>query len=277
MPELRPATPQKAGQTVESAKTEFLTLASHQLRTPVSAIKWYSELLLAGDAGPLDNQQREYIQQIYGSTARLNSIIDAMLLTANLDLGHLTVRPEPTDLALLCKVVLIDMLHIQSSPKKLDIQEDYHPNLPKIALDPQLTKTILRTVVGNAIKYTPAGGKIRISIQPDPQKLSTSSQGSLRIQVSDTGYGIPEGQQKDIFVKLFRAANIKEKDTDGTGLGLYVTKALLQQVGGRISFSSKENEGSTFMILLPVEGMAAREDANSKTPRTSGRGKEAHS
>lgn len=255
-------------QAVDHAKTEFITLASHQLRTPISAIKWYGELLLSGDAGNLSAQQREYIQQMCGSNFRLTAILDAMLLASNLDLGKITVRPEPTDLAELTKLLLIDLLHMQPTLKKLKIHEAYSPGIPALPLDPELTKTILRNVLGNALKYTPEGGKISVSIRPDTEKLSSASRGSIRITVTDTGYGIPGNQQKNIFVKLFRAANIKEKDTDGTGLGLYVTKELLEKVGGKISFVSKEGEGSTFVILLPVEGMSpSPEPTAPKTPK----------
>lgn len=251
-------------QAVERTKTEFVTLASHQLRTPVSAIKWYAELLLSGDAGKLSSSQRDYIQQIYSSNFRLSSIIDAMLLTSDLELGNLAVRPEPVNLAQLTNLLLIDLLHMQPSKKRLRITETYSPALPSLMLDQGLIKTIMRAVLGNAIKYTPEGGKIAIAIKPDAGKLSYASKGSVRITIADTGYGIPRNQQKNIFVKLFRAANIKEKDTDGTGLGLYVSKAILEQVGGKISFSSKEGKGSTFVILLPVEGMSQYEGRMAK-------------
>jgi PAS domain S-box-containing protein len=247
---------------IEHAKSEFVTLASHQLRTPISAIKWYSELLLTGDAGKLSDEQREYIQQVYGSNLRLAAIVDAMLTVSALELGSVTVRPELSNITALCRLQLADVLHMQPAKKELHITENYSEKLPKIPLDQAITKLILRSVLSNAIKYTPKGGNIDISVQPTTEKLSANSRGSVRITVKDTGYGIPQNQQKNIFVKLFRAANIKEKDTDGTGLGLYITKGLLEQVGGRISFTSREGAGSTFEILLPLEGMQPRSGAD---------------
>jgi signal transduction histidine kinase len=105
----------------------------------------------------------------------------------------------------------------------------------------------MRNLISNAIKYTPNGGKIEIAASHDEK--------FVRIAVSDNGYGIPKNEQNKIFAKLFRASNIKIKDTDGTGLGLFIVKAILEQVGGQITFESEENEGSTFTVLLPAAGM----------------------
>lgn len=254
---------------VEHAKSEFVTLASHQLRTPMSAIQWYSEMLLSGDTGKLSSEQRGHVQEIYTSNLRLKAIVDAMLMVSTLELGHLPIRPEPTDITEVSKQVLADELHNQPNVKDLQITEDYAAHLPRIPLDPLAIKTILRNVLSNAIKYTPPGGGITITIKRSDEKLSPSSTGSVMIAVKDTGYGIPIHEQKNIFVKLFRAGNIKEKDTDGTGLGLYIIKELIEQVGGRISFVSRQGKGSTFTILLPIEGMQAS-DATTNKPSKHG-------
>lgn len=243
---------------VEHAKSEFVTLASHQLRTPMSAIQWYAEMLLSGDAGKLTDEQHQHIQQIYTSNQRLNAIVDSMLMVSTLELGRLVIQPEPTDLVALAKKILSDELHLQPKYRELSIGEDYSAQLPKLPLDPVAIKTILRNVLSNAIKYTPDKGRITIKIHPSTKKLSGDSHGSVQIIVTDTGYGIPAAEQKNMFVKLFRAGNIKEKDTDGTGLGLYIIKELIEQVGGQISFVSAEDKGSTFTITLPIEGMKQR-------------------
>lgn len=244
---------------VEHAKTELVTLASHQLRTPISAIKWQTELLLSGDAGPLSEEHREAMQQIYDSDARLATIVDAMLMVSNLELGNVPVHLAPTDLAALCRTLLADRLKKQAPEKKLTVHEQYSPDLPKVKLDAELTKIVFRNLIDNAIKYTPAGGSISINIEPSSERLSFASKSSIKATITDTGYGIPADQQKNIFAKMFRATNIKQKDTDGTGLGLYITKEVLKQTGGQITFESREGKGSKFNVLLPIEGMHPRQ------------------
>lgn len=240
---------------IDRAKSEFVTLASHQLRTPISAIRWCSEMLLSGDTGKLRSTQQEYVQGIYDNNQRQATIVDAMLLVSSLELGTLYIRPEPTDLPTLAKKLLKE--EIKKNKKQLVVQEDYD-DIPKLQLDPHLIRQVLRNLFSNAIKYTPAGGKITIHIKQSDEKLTPKSRGSIKIAVQDTGYGIPTAEQPDVFAKLFRAANIKTKDVDGTGLGLYIVKTILGQVGGRIQFTSQENEGSEFTVLLPLEGMADR-------------------
>jgi two-component system sensor histidine kinase VicK len=116
----------------------------------------------------------------------------------------------------------------------------------------------VQRLISNAIKYTPDNGKLSISVRHSHEKLTTDSKGSVLIEVMDTGYGIPKHQQAKVFTKLFRADNIKRKDTDGTGLGLYITKALVEHMGGKIWFTSEQNKGSQFSVLLPIEGIKKR-------------------
>jgi signal transduction histidine kinase len=239
---------------VDHAKSEFVTLASHQLRTPISSIGWYSEMLLNGDAEKLGPNQEEYVQGIYESNRRLAAIVDAMLMVSSLDMGKVDVRPEPTDLRAMAHTLLRE-LRKKFEPKELVITEHFDENLPKLNVDPSLAKHILHNIFSNAIKYTPAKGTVTVSIAQSDTKLSPRSRGSVLISVTDNGYGIPLADRKNVFAKMFRAGNIKSQDTDGTGLGLYIVKELLDRVGGSISFTSEENKGSTFVVQLPLEGM----------------------
>lgn len=244
-----------ADEEVDRAKSEFVTLASHQLRTPVSAIAWFAEMLLHGDAGKLTSEQREYVEQIYTSNERSAAMVDAMLMVSRLELNTLPVHVEPVDLAALCHKLLAYQLKSPLTGKVLQTSELYDPNVPLVPCDPALAKTILQNILSNAVKYTPTGGSITIRITPSEEQLFAGSTGSICISVQDNGYGIPKDQHKEVFGKMFRTSNIKSKDTDGTGLGLYIVKTILQQVGGRIYFESEENKGSIFTILLPNEGM----------------------
>jgi|GEM_PF-784132 len=241
-------------QAVERGKNEFIALASHQLRTPISSIAWVSEILLSGDAGALPAEQRTYIQQIYDSNRRSAAMVDAILTVSSLELGGIDVTPEPIDLCELADKLLDDQATLLGSDKKIHIAKHYDHTLSKIKLDMQLTRTLLRNVFSNAFKYTVNGGEISVSITQSTKKLSPHSRGSAAVVVSDTGYGIPEKQKAKIFEKLFRASNVKIKDTDGTGLGLYIVKKILDRMGGQINFVSQEGKGSTFTILLPLEG-----------------------
>ena len=238
----------------DTAKSEFATLASQQLRTPISAINWFAEMLLSGDAGKLSKEQAEHIQQIYDSNQRMAVLVDAMLMVSSLELGNLPLRPEPTDMAATASKIVKDQ--IATAPERgIRLKEQYDTTLPKISFDPHILKIILQNVTSNAIKYTPDKGSISVEITRTNEKLKPQSHGSIAIIVSDSGYGIPVEAQSKIFTKFYRANNIKSKDTDGTGLGLFIVKAVLDYIGGRISFDSHEGKGTTFIIYLPIEGI----------------------
>ncbi|MGF7228736.1 MAG: sensor histidine kinase [Candidatus Saccharibacteria bacterium] len=242
---------------LSQAKDEFLALASHQLRTPISAIAWFGEMLLHGDAGKLSKTQNEYVEQVYDSNQRSAAIVDAIITVTSLHAKTLTTHLESVDISAICKQAVRAILTGSQHAKTLHVNEQYEPDLPKLRCDAALTRTVVQNLVSNAIKYTPAGGHIDISVDPGGPKLSPRSKGTMQIKVKDTGYGIPKSQQDKIFAKLFRASNITSKDTDGTGLGLYIVKEILEQVGGQIRFESEEDHGSTFVALIPLEGMRA--------------------
>lgn len=243
---------------VDHAKSEFVTLTSHQLRTPISAIRWFSEMLLNGDAGKLSASQHEAIKGIQDSNYRLGLIVDAMLTVSSIEMGDVAVRPEPTDVAALSRKIITETKR-QFNGKEIVVHQDYADNLPSLELDVTIVKQVFRNLLSNAYKYTPEHGTITVRINRSDTKLAPKSTGSVAISVSDTGYGIPRSQQHDVFAKLFRAENIKEKDTDGTGLGLYIVKALVDLAGGKVSFTSDENKGSVFVVELPLEGMKRHE------------------
>ncbi len=236
---------------VDRAKSEFVTLASHQLRTPISAIAWVSELLLHGDAGKLTTDQMDYIQQIYHSNKRMAALVDAMLTVSSLELGSLPVRPEPVDLAKLSREVLQICLDSLPADKILHIKEHYDPKLPTVSFDAGIVKTILHNLITNAFKYTPNKGNVSISITQDNEHII--------IAIKDTGLGIPSDQKAKLFTKLFRADNAKRKDTDGTGLGLFIVKTITEYAGGSLSYTSEENKGSEFVVQLPIKGMTKKE------------------
>jgi len=233
---------------VDRAKTEFVSLASHQLRTPLSIINWYTEMLLGGDKGELDEGQREYVREIHNSGHRMIDLVNALLNASRIDMGTLAISPKPTDFGAVADVVISELLP-QIEKKKLSVTKDYDA-VPKIDADPDLVRVIFQNLISNAVKYTPDKGKISVIVELRDEEVV--------IKVEDNGYGIPEGQQSKIFTKLFRADNAREVDPDGTGLGLYIVKAIADASGGRAWFKSKEGKGSTFYVALPAIGMKTK-------------------
>jgi PAS domain S-box-containing protein len=235
---------------IDRAKTEFVTLASHQLRTPISAISWVSELLLHGDAGKLNPEQADYIKQVYTSNKRMAALVDAMLTASSLELGSLSVHSERIDLAKLSREALEQQFEALPTDKILHIKEQYDPELTPVNFDATIVKTILQNLLSNAFKYTLNDGTITVSIE---------AKDAIVISVGDTGVGIPTRQQPKIFTRLFRADNAKHQDTDGTGLGLYIVKQMAEYVGGEINFESEEHKGSTFTVTLPLKVTSTKE------------------
>jgi len=234
---------------IDKAKTEFVSLASHQLRTPLSAIGWYSEMLTDGDAGKLNEKQQQYLLEITKGNKRMVELVNSLLNVSRLELGTFVVDPVPTNIVTIAEESVKELVALLDE-KKLKIEEDYDKEIPMINLDPKLTRIIFQNLLSNAVKYTPKG-KVSISV--------SRSDGSVLIKVADTGLGIPRHQQKRMFEKLFRADNVRVSNVEGTGLGLYIVKTVIDNVGGSIRFESKENVGTTFYVKLPLTGMKKKE------------------
>lgn len=245
---------------IDKAKTEFVSLASHQLRTPLSTINWYLEMVLGGDAGKISKEQTQYLQEIYAANQRMVTLVNSLLNVSRIDLGTFAIEPEPTDLKQTVNNVM-DELKAQIFQKKLKVSTKFDDNLRPYNADPKLAHIIFQNLISNAVKYTQDGGQITIKIAYDNSHII--------LQVADNGFGIPRAQQKKIFTKLFRADNVIAKDTDGTGLGLYLIKAIAEEAGGSIGFVSKENAGTTFTIKLPKKGMKPREGTKGLSSVTS--------
>lgn len=247
---------------IDKAKTEFVSLASHQLRTPPTSINWLLEMLLSGEVGQLNEKQKEYAQEAYKNSTRMVTLINTLLNVSRMELGIFPVDPEPTEMIAFTKDVL-EEFELQIKRKELQVEEQYAPKLPLIMVDPKLLRIVVQNIISNAVKYTPEKGTITIKIflkQEDEvignRKLKTNS---IVIIITDTGYGIPRNQSDKIFTKLFRADNIKDKDTGGTGLGLYLAKSIMDHVQGDLWFESELNRGTTFYLAIPSKGMEKKE------------------
>jgi len=228
---------------IDTAKTEFVSLASHQLRTPLSTVNWYSEMLLTGDVGEVTPEQRTYLEEIYNGNQRMIDLVNTLLDVSRIEMGTFVVEPKSTDIVKLAQSVIAEE-KLEIAKKRLLHTEIFKRGIPHIQADPKLLRMVLQNLLSNAIKYTPEGGKIVTSITLDTYK-------NIIIKITDTGYGIPKNQQNKIFTKLFRADNVIGKDTEGTGLGLYIAKSIIDQAGGELRFESIEDTGTTFFIILP--------------------------
>ncbi len=235
---------------VDRAKTEFVALASHQLRTPLTIINWYSEMLLSENFGTIAGKQKEYLEEIYNTNKRLVKLVNALLNVSRIDMGTFAVDPEIIDLKEIVESVF-DEFKLSLQDKKIEIKTDFADDLPKISADKKLIRIIFENLISNSIKYTPKMGKINVSVKPKDN--------DILIMVADTGCGIPKNQQDKIFTKLFRADNAREIDTTGTGLGLYIVKSVINYANGKIWFESKEGKETIFYITIPKSGMAKKE------------------
>lgn len=233
----------------EKLKSDFISVASHQLRTPLSAINIYTRMLNDGMAGEVTPGQRKYIKIILGSIDRMNELISTLLDVTRIEAGQIAVHIESVNLRTLLQSLLVE-LQPALKDKNLVLETHLDKQLPRIQTDGVLVKEVFSNLLSNAIRYTPDGGRIEVVLAALPNDLVFT--------VRDSGYGIPLADQKLIFTKFFRAANAIVEQPGGTGLGLYLTKTVADTLEGDVWFESVQNEGSTFYFSLPRRGSMAK-------------------
>jgi PAS domain S-box-containing protein len=230
----------------EDAKSDFVSLASHQLRTPLAGMKWSAELLEMDSLETLTQRQRKYMDRLLESIARMSVLVDDFLRVSRFELGNFTADYQPVDLPQLLAAV-IEELDAKIKQKNLVLQTDFDPAIITIVSDPNLLRMAMTNLYGNAIKYTPTGGSVRLSYQ--------EVKGLLKIEVADSGIGIPQVDQEYIFSKLFRATNARRDVPDGTGLGLYIVREAVSVLRGKVTFTSIEGQGTVFTVHIPLEAV----------------------
>ncbi len=242
---------------IDKVKSEFISVSSHQLRTPLSVIRWCTVMFLDGMLGEITKEQRSYLEKIYGSTRKLIKISNAFFNAAILDLGILSVIPKKIDLIEVAEESVKD-IDQESKERGIKISKDYDNNLPTIKADKRLLHTIFKGLLSNAVKYGYSGGNVWLTIKKHDN--------DILVKISDDGRGIPEKEQPKIFTKFFRADNIKGEEIYGTGLDLYIIKEIITNFGGTIWFESpnsdigkKSRKGTAFYFTIPLSGMKKRE------------------
>lgn len=222
-------------------KSEFVSIVSHQLRAPISNLQWASEVMFSGRIGKVQQEQLPYIQIFRDNTMRMHDLVNELLVVSKISQGKIPVEKKDFSFSELVRKILFEFSPwIKASNLDVKIQED--PKIQAIKGDPSLVRNIIQNFVDNAIRY----GKNKISISYALRNKK------LYFEIQDDGVGIPKEDQKHIFQKFFRANNAKRHQTDGSGLGLYIAKSMVEKLGGSIGFSSEENKGSKFWFVIPI-------------------------
>ncbi len=225
---------------LERVKTEFLSLASHQLRSPLSNLKWYIDFLLKRRRDQMSPEVQEYLQKMYRRNTDMAELVNTLLNLSRIEMGRIKIEKEQTDVAEVMKSV-IEELENEAVAKQITLEASYSGD-SVMHTDRRLVRIILQNLLSNAFRYTKAGGKVYVRL------LASSTK--VRLEVEDTGVGIPPEEQSKIFSKLYRASNAREIEANGNGIGLYMCKELVENMGGEISFVSNFGEGTTFFVDL---------------------------
>ena len=229
---------------IEAMKSEFVSVAAHQLRTPLSAIKWTMKMLLDGDLGELNEGQLQLTEKAYLSNDRMVNLVNDLLNVSRIEEGRYLYKPSHISFNEIVDPLLEnykDEIKRRGINFKIDKPEE---GLPKVAVDTEKITLVVQNFIENAMKYTSKEGNIAFS--------ATYDENEIKISVKDSGVGIPKDQQKRLFSKFFRAENVIRMETEGSGLGLFICKNIVEAHQGKIWFESEENKGSTFYFTLPV-------------------------
>jgi len=225
---------------IAQMKSDFVSFATHQLRTPLSGIKWMLELAMRETAVP--ETAASFMKDALGASQRLIQLVNDLLDVSRLESGRMKATPQLVDLVDLTRTVLDELkLQVEEREHQLTVTSAEDPL--DVFADPQLLRQVVLNLASNAIKYSPSRGTIDVQL--------TREGSFVRWQIKDTGIGIPKESQRHLFEKFYRADNVAALETDGTGLGLYLVRLIVEQLGGRVGCESEEGQGATFSFTVP--------------------------
>jgi signal transduction histidine kinase len=227
---------------LDQTKDEFISMASHQLRTPLTTIKGYLSMVLEGDVGPVTKDERKMLEMAFDGAERMVFLIADLLNVSRLQSGKFVLDNKPTDLA---KMVQSEVTQLQDTAAHHNLKLTLHKpeKFPMLNIDDMKIRQVVMNFLDNAIYYTPAGGSIDVAL--------SQTENTISYTVTDTGLGVPKAEQHHLFAKFYRAGNARKMRPDGTGLGLFMAKKVITAQGGAIIFSSTEGKGSTFGFSFP--------------------------
>jgi signal transduction histidine kinase len=231
-------------QKLDQAKDEFVSMASHQLRTPLTSVKGYIDMVLEGDAGKITDMQRHLLGEAFTSSERMVHLINDFLNVSRLQTGKFMIDRRPVDLATIVAQE-VDGLKTTAAQRQLQLSYKLSSKIPMLYLDEGKLRQVIMNFIDNAIYYSKEGTSIKVVLSADETNIS--------LTVKDTGIGVPESEQANLFAKFFRATNARRQRPDGTGVGLYLAKKVIVAHGGTVQFESSEGKGSTFGFLLPIK------------------------
>lgn len=233
-------------QKFDETKSNFISVVAHQLRTPLSGVKWTLSMLIGGDMGELNNDQKTFLMKTYESNTRMIALVNDMLVADGIQSGRMHYGFKHIDIEDLFDNVLFEV-NPQAVKKNISLKyKNKIEKLPKIYADPDKMRAVIQNLLENAIKYTIDKGKVEINIVQENDHLV--------ISIADDGIGIPADQTKDIFMKFFRARNAIKHEANGSGLGLFIAKEIVEKNGGTLWFEGREGGGTTFYFTVPLEG-----------------------
>ncbi len=242
---------------LDEAKDDFISMASHQLRTPLTSVKGYMSMVLEGDAGKVSKTQAKLLEQAFISSQRMVYLIADLLNVSRLKTGKFIIEATPTNLAEVVKGE-INQLVETAKGRGLTLTYKKPKTFPDVMLDETKIRQVVMNFADNAIYYTPAGGHINVEVKNTPK--------SVEFTVTDDGMGVPREEQHHLFNKFYRAGNAKKARPDGTGLGLFMAKKVIVAQGGSIIFRSTEGKGSTFGFSFNKSKLKASAKAAPKAP-----------
>ncbi len=224
-------------------KSDFISVAAHQLRTPLSGVKWVLKLLLDGDLGAISPEQSKMLKRGYDTNEKMIQLVNDLLNVSRIENGRFGYRFEKNDFSKILKL-LIENSQLASRERNIEVVAEIHTELAPFFFDAEKMLIALQNLIDNAIKYTLPGGRVIITIE---------KQGDyLQVKIKDTGVGIPKEEIHKLFSKFFRATNVVHLQTDGSGLGLFIVKNIITRHGGQIWVDSEETKGTTFTVLIPI-------------------------